>query len=201
VLINGDFREDWTVGWQRSVGEDSSGMIVHEVTNSPYGRSGRALHLLYKDDEWGSVWLFQEIPVNHLNYMFRGKFNLGSARSDMPASKSGYSRLSIFFFDGSDEIVGIIQYINCGGGSCGQDSSDTTAVFLLEGGWQTEEINFPQVVPSLLPDMNQREIVKIGIALNAGTQGQNMLDLDSGCIGGCTGELFATDLELIDLTR
>ena len=185
LIVNGDFEEPWTVGWERMVADPSRGANHVKIVYSADGEGDDDLSLHHTGKSY--MTFSQRIPVVGSNLLFSASFKLG------PVERSkATSMIELQYGDekgrrlGSTRIINYrydpFVYINR------RAPLDTGFVhhIKVESRWYKRyTINLREEIINNLPAINPDRIKEIAIVLYVG-----------GDYERCVSELYADNLKL-----
>ena len=105
LIVNGNFEERWTVGWERMVGDPSTGANHVKIVYSADGEGDDDLYLYHSGESY--MTLYQCIQVVSSNLLFSASFKLGPV-----AGRKATSMIELQYGDSKGRHIGSTRLIN-----------------------------------------------------------------------------------------
>ena len=99
LLTNGDFSQEWTVGWVRRFGPEATGSQTIETMGLDRGSAGRAVYLERTGPD--TLEIRQTVSINPAQMDFSAQFRLAGEALEPAAEKMGVGALMLIYH-GSD---------------------------------------------------------------------------------------------------
>ena len=105
LIVNGDFEEQWTVGWERMVGDPSRGANHVKIVYSADGEGDDDLYLYHSGKSY--MTLYQCVQVVSSNLLFSASFKLGPV-----TRRNATSMIELQYGDRKGRHIGSTRLIN-----------------------------------------------------------------------------------------
>lgn len=104
-IVNGNFEEPWTIGWERMVGDPSTGANHVKIVYSADGEGDDDLYLYHSGKSY--MTLYQCVQVVSSNLLFSASFKLGPV-----AGRKATSMIELQYGDSKGRHIGSTRLIN-----------------------------------------------------------------------------------------
>jgi len=191
LLVNGDFRKDWPIGWNKQLREGITGPTWAKVENEK-------LHLYHSGKSF--FVLYQGIEVEDItNLMFKGSFRLKSWHKEeglLAGWGAGMVLIELQYQDAKGNFLGKTRIMNTtkaflsGTGLAGvpepQGGSPTSHIYEIKSDWYKDfKINIEEEIKNYLLKVDFEKVKRIYLILDI-----------AGSDGGCGGEAYIDNLSL-----
>jgi len=165
LIINGDFEQELTVGWNQIFNGSGTQIIDRSLTYQP-DLDWEAMAYQYDNPGWARLSQTVYAPSPMLELSFEASFaESGGVSTCWPAAC-----FSVCYLNTDDAVLGETRYVYST-----YDTWTTTPtrhlIDITNPGWVEYSLNIEDELTQNLPGVNQGEIVKVEVALFAYTDG------------------------------
>ena len=172
LLTNGNFDQNWDVGWQRSIGPEASGPQRTEVVDMEQSLTGRGLQIERSGPD--TLQLAQTVTVNPANLHFRAELFLIGSIDEASNNAEGLGVLMLIYHD--------VDFVSLGYSIWTNGPQRSSPLFGVEplppvgnnvsrrwlgSDWQGIDINLRQEIINSLPTVNPDAVNAVTVMLLA----------------------------------
>jgi len=166
TVVNGDFEQELTVGWNQEQSGSGTVTFGRDVSYHP-DPDYEAMGYLYAGPGWLALRQVVDVTTLSMDLSFWASFELGGGSSTCWPVAS----MLISFLDGTGAVLGETHFYYHNQ-YCTWTPSDTLhLVEVSNPGWQRYQVNLIEELTQNLPGVNQARVRKVGVALYAWTSG------------------------------
>ena len=165
LLINGDFEQELTVGWNQLINGSGTHFMNRDVSYQP-DPDYEAYAYQWDNPGWARLSQIVDVPGPLLELSFTACFaESGGSSTCWPAAC-----FSICYLNADDTVLGETRYV-----FSTYDTWTTTPtrnlITVTDTNWNTFNLNIAEELSTNLPGVNVGEVVKVEVALYAYTDG------------------------------
>lgn len=159
-LVNGDFNEDLTIGWQKKIENYAGGYEIKRV------KEGEEYYVRVNKDLCGYAQLFQIVKITNLasSLSFQAKFSANTNEENYAAAAA----VVVEYLNHSQRRLGATYFYYSTSNFWEWQNSSTTHIYKTSAsGWQTFSLDIKNELGQNLPNINSDEVVYLKISLLA----------------------------------
>jgi hypothetical protein len=195
-LINGNFRDNWGVGWERTIGAASTGAGRIENIETDRSVDGHAVTLSRTGP--GFLKLEQTVPVDPARMRFSARIQINGSVGDNP-SQEGIGALMLIYHNEEQTPIGYTIWASgptrssslFGVNPLPPIQNNVSLRWVNEEWRHIDNLDLRQEIINGLPIVNPDEVRFITVMLLGVGHSDCLPD-------GCTVEVVATDLRLLE---
>lgn len=162
LLINGDFEQDLSIGWQR----DSVGSYIYIDRATTYDGDPNYEAKVHKDYAGtGIAALHQTVDVPSTDLTFTCNAKVWAYDNDADTLTWAGAAVKIMYLNSSGTLLGETRICDFTAPGTWQNSSTRHLIMVSDSFWHNYALNIDDEITNNLPGVNPAQVAKIKVAL------------------------------------